>query len=766
MSSDAGASLVVLGSSLAAGLVNFTVHEDDQRRAFPQLVARALGVPLATPWFEPPGVGEAIGFSGLPTLVPHEGQTTVLKELPVDAAFDNLAIPGLTLAEAIQRRPMPPLLHENDPKQTALNLVLGTPALLSNTTGRLLSQVEYAQARRPMLTIVELGFAEAIEAVAAGAVDRLPSVERFREDYTQVLSALTTAGGRVVVTTVPDPMDTAYCHSVDAAARVLHLPPAALLRDYGLRSGDRILVDGLTEIGVQIMAKRVAALPAKVIVNAETAAAISARISSVNSVIRSLASEHRAAVADFAGLYRAVCESGLRAGSRVLTGDLLGGFFSLNGYTPGATGQAALANLVIDAINAAAESAAKRVDLAEIASTDAVADYRPAIGPAFRTTAGRLAAARATAQLVMFLVGFVAKAIAGAIRRKKERRPESSGSDPSRWTMRLPPGMVQVLPLDSHASFYGDALRPVHTTIAAEQEYGISGRLLFKGFALLDSHLHGRVRIKFYPPVDNVAHFEVTHPGGGLSADDGLLSAPVFFKLAAVQHKVMDSTAELSTGDLNLITGEVTNLRYTLFFLNSAILALAAVNPALPKDPLAFPGQWGRTWARFDQRSDGLLDYTCYGTSFVPLSVLRAPIRFPLPFTSPSGSVASIPGDGTALHPHFHMSTKPVASRRAAPVPELSRTVRSMQTQNGRWQVQFGEQFGGMVSIAVQSLPQKGVYPAPAAAPPKDPVADQRLNVPVGAVDLSTGTIVPEGGSSLPDLAFDAAFDTSRKAIV
>jgi hypothetical protein len=290
---------------------------------------------------------------------------------------------------------------------------------------------------------------------------------------------------------------------------------------------------------------------------------------------------------------------------------------------------------------------------------------------------------------------------------------------------------------------------------------------LFKGFALLDSHLHGRVRIRFYPPVNNITHFEVTHPGGGLSADEGLLSAPLFFKLAAVDHKVMDSTAEISAGDLNLITGEVTELRYTLFFLNSAILALAAVNPALPKDPLAFPGQWGRTWARFDQRSDGLLDYTCYGTSFVPLSVLRTPIRFPLPFTSPSGSVASIGSDGTALHPHFHMSTKPIASRRTTPVGARSQTTRRVQTVNGRWQVQFGEQFGGMVSIAVQTLPPAGTYPAPAAAPPVNPTDDQRLNVPLGALDLSTGTIMPGGGSTLPALKLDAAaLDASDTAIV
>ena len=116
-----------------------------------------------------------------------------------------------------------------------------------------------------------------------------------------------------------------------------------------------------------------------------------------------------------------------------------------------------------------------------------------------------------------------------------------------------------MLPLETNASYYGDALRPAHTTIAAERDGRHQRTAIVQGLWIADSHLHGRVRIRFYPPVNNITHFEETHPGGGLSADEGLLSAPVFFKLAAVQHKVMDSTAEISAGDLNLITGEVTD---------------------------------------------------------------------------------------------------------------------------------------------------------------------------------------------------------------
>ena len=105
-------------------------------------------------------------------------------------------------------------------------------------------------------------------------------------------------------------------------------------------------------------------------------------------------------------------------------------------------------------------------------------------------------------------------------------------------------------------------------------------------------------------------------------------------------------------------------------------------------------------------------------------------------------TITALSQPGTVVGTAAYMSTKPIASRRTTPVGARSQTTRRVQTVNGRWQVQFGEQFGGMVSIAVQTLPPAGTYPAPAAAPPVNPTDDQRLNVPLGALDLSTGTIM------------------------
>jgi hypothetical protein len=232
----------------------------------------------------------------------------------------------------------------------------------------------------------------------------------------------------------------------------------------------------------------------------------------------------------------------------------------------------------------------------------------------------------------------------------------------------------------------------------------------------------------------------------------------VFFRLAGIDNQVMDSTSVVCSGDVNLVTGEVTNLNYALFLLNSAILALAAVNPALPKDAVPLPGQFGRAWARFDPRPDGLLDYTCYVCSFIPLSVLKTPIRFPLPFTGPSGSVASIPADGTALHPHFCLSTRalqPALGWTGGPVP--TNTLQHIENADGRWQIQFGEDFGGAVSFAVRPLPPTAAPRSRVTPVPTDPMTDDRFNLPVGVIDTATGAFMPESGSRIPKLRWNGS---------
>jgi hypothetical protein len=298
-----------------------------------------------------------------------------------------------------------------------------------------------------------------------------------------------------------------------------------------------------------------------------------------------------------------------------------------------------------------------------------------------------------------------------------------------------------------------------------------------------------------------VTHFEVTH-GEGLAGSDGTLAAPQWYKLPNIMNSVTDVPGMVSSGDLNLETGDVANLAYTVAFRNSALFALLSVNPKLPPTPIMFPGQYGSSWARFSQRADGKLDFSFSGSTFMPLGAGFGgdPIRFPLPFAGPAMSFASIPGVGTSLHPHLRISTKapdasaageipaeiPVNTVReytafvhnnafgdkfSLNIPELGGSATGRSHLLGRVHIQFGERTGNSVPIAVSSLVPGGML----AKPPESLIAkmfpgrlsfgflahDERLRDPnmhydmhgvrwaddpfelsVGSVDVRTGRVL------------------------
>ncbi len=790
---------VTVGEGLGAGMANFSLIEDDQRESFPAQLARQLGERFIQPLIQPPGLGDAPGFPRLPVRVPWDMQTTVLSAFPPIAPYANLSLPGLTVAGVLARRPEPPVVRPDDALQTAVNLVLGLEACAAGNASDRPNTLEYALRLNPTLALLELGFVEVLEAAVAGDVNAFPDQAAFLADYATIVQALRAAGCEVIVLTVPDPMDTAHFSTPESAGRVLKMTASAVRAAHGLQPQDRIAVKGLMEMGYQTLTGRTAPLPEGSVVAAAVASDLSARVRQLNAGLTALAGEHGAHAYDLCGFFRRVREQGAPAGERTLTADFLGGFYSLNGYYPGRTGHALIANDLVDFVNATFGTRFQHTDL-PLPMFDAVVSYQAPGGPVRGTLAGGLAAAGAGLERLATMAGF-GMAMVRARRRRKSPPPPppESGSHPERWTVKLPPGLEQTLPLNKESSYYGDALRAVHTIDAQQKAFGVSGHLLFGGLCLMDSHLTGSIRIRFSPPQNDVSHFEVSI-GRGLVGEDGRLSAPQFFCLPGLQHRIFEPPDFVSSGDLDLVTGSVSNLKCRFYFLNTAIFALAAVNPTLPKAPLDFPGFYGSTWARFDPRPDGLLDFTLYATTFIPLSVLGPPVRFPLPFAGPSGSVASIPGDGTALHPHIHLSTKaPEGPAPDAAVPEIpTNTVWELMASirnnsfgddfnlnapelaghgvgrshlHARYQVQFGERSGDTVSIVVTSLPPGGLLveipQSPLVAPfgsriprgvfghnetlrvgklaytIKDvSMLDDPLDVAVGVVNVKTGKVV------------------------
>jgi hypothetical protein len=715
---------VVIGDGLAAGAGDFGLSEELQPFSFPAQIARRLDAPFSQPVMEAPGIGPVIGLPELPVRLPQAMQTTVLKEFPPAGPFSNLAIPGLKLADALTRRPTSPLIHRSDSLQTAVNLILGLPGLLAAAGQPLPTQLEYALGRKPTLALVALGYFDVLDAAFKGNLSLLPDAAAFRANYDSLLRPFSQTKTTVIACTIPDPNDTAYFTPVSAAARVVKAEPAVLSMLFQLKDSDAFTPTGLVEVGCRLITKTPSPLPDGSVVPGRTVEAISKRVEALNAHIRALAETHGALVFDLHGLCRRIKREGLVVGQRKLTADYLGGVYSLNGVYPGATGHGAIANGVLELLNTTCGTSYAPVDLGELAAWDPVASYRVAEGPA--VTLADLAAMKPPAPP-----------------QAAPSEPLSPPAAPHAGRLTLPPGLQQELPISFDASYVGDALRAAHTREERDIPYGSTPNTLFGGLCLVQSHLRGTLGIKFTAPQGDVTHFEVTH-GKGLVGSDSVLVAPQWFKLPTVMNSVADAPGFVSSGDLNLQTGEVSNLTYGIVIMNSALFALASVNPKLPPTPIMFPGQYGSSWAKFEQRADGKLDFSFSGVTFMPLGAGFGgdPVRFPLPFAGPAMSFASIPGVGTALHPHLRISTK--APEASAPgevpadiptntvreyfnfmhnsafgdkfslnIPELEGGGTGRSHLAGRVRVQFGERTGNSVPIAVSGLRPVGLFQRP-----------------------------------------------------
>jgi len=373
-----------------------------------------------------------------------------------------------------------------------------------------------------------------------------------------------------------------------------------------------------------------------------------------------------------------------------------------------------------------------------------------------------------------------------------------AGKAPLPVPLKLPPGLVQTLQVDTAGSYMGDAVRIPDCPKDDDAPFFVCGNVLFGGLGLWNTHLKGPLHIRFYAPINDISHFEITHPFD-LTGDDVVLRTPQFYTFDVTDNVILDQLNQNSSGDLNLVSGEVTNMKYGVNFFNSWYVALGNVNPKLKAPAFVFPGVYGTAEAVFEQRPDGLLDFTFYGTTFLPLgnNIDGDPVRLPMPFCYPAGTCGSIQTPGLSLHPHLRITTKaapndPPCAPRCFPVQFNSAVELTLNTRfssigddfdlhipqlgdaagigrsqmAGRILVQFGDQNGDYVPVAFSALPPSGFL----APPPALPIAglslgflgydeilqfplrqywvqnvallDDPFDMPVGELNLKTGQLV------------------------
>jgi hypothetical protein len=348
----------------------------------------------------------------------------------------------------------------------------------------------------------------------------------------------------------------------------------------------------------------------------------------------------------------------------------------------------------------------------------------------------------------------------------------------------LPPGLVEVLPVDTPGTYMGDAVRIVDCPDNADNPFGVCGNLLFGGLAMWNTHLTGSIQIRFFPPVNNISHFQISHPFN-LRGPDVLMRAPQLYVFGVTQNILLDTFNNYSSGDLNLNTGEVTNLSYSVNFFNFFYEALGFVNPKLKAPAFTFPGIYGSASASFQQRPDGLLDFTFYGSTFLPLgnNINGDPVRLPMPFCGPLMQCASIQVPGMSLHPHLSLTTIPAsdpvcqANCFTPPynsiieltlnarfsdfgddftlnIPQLGGIATGRSQLQGRIQMQFGDQNGDYVPVAINSMPPAALLVPPPAFPiPGLSLGflgfDEHLNFPKLSYEV-TGTAITDDPFDVP----------------
>lgn len=365
---------VVLGEGLAAGMANFGLSSVVQNYSFPAQMAAQMNTAFPQPLIQPPGIGDVVGYPGQDVRYPTYPQGAVRVFYQPDPAKPpapplfvlNLSVPGMTVADSLVTLPKSPVI-QSDMKQTVINLILGFPQLFFYNQVPLWTQSQYAQAMNPTMALIELGYYEALSAAVDGNPSEMPDATTFGSMYGQIVAGLRGLQAQVICTTIPNPIDTAYFNSITASAAITATVPFVLEAGYQLGPQDYVTRNGLQAIATQFGNGALSALPGGSTMSAATAAAITANVNALNAQIQSVAKANGAVVYDLNAFLHNVKVSGVTiqtvvpsgttapgtigTGNQTLTGNYLGGFYSLDGVYPGPTGHALIANDILAFLN-------------------------------------------------------------------------------------------------------------------------------------------------------------------------------------------------------------------------------------------------------------------------------------------------------------------------------------------------------------------------------------------------------------------------------
>ncbi len=388
--------LVVVGDSLSAGVQNFSLLDTQQPNGYASLIASQAHVRLKLPLVPFPGAPNVLQLTSLNplTIIPVDGS---LPPIPRDKPCTqptNLAVPGVTLEQALTLVPGGTPTPLDATAQLSTNLVLGfpnpfgphlpAPYTCPGTPTQPLTQIQQAVALNPTTVIDYLGNNDALVPALTGALNTLTPLSSFANSYDQVLDALEKTHATIITATIPDVTKVPYFTSVSTIAAEAHLPVGIVAAKLGVGPHD-LLRPTATPFALSILSNQVQGplpqtcrlplpgLPAAdipCVLTAKDAELVRLTIDAYNIVILFESITHGATLVDIHALVDRIASTGVNADNKHLTTGFLGGLFSLDGVHPTNTGYAVIANAFIERMNASFGSGIPLVNVNRIAAAD------------------------------------------------------------------------------------------------------------------------------------------------------------------------------------------------------------------------------------------------------------------------------------------------------------------------------------------------------------------------------------------------------------
>jgi len=193
------AGYIALGTSISAGIQSAGINDSTQRRAFPYLLAKAMGFTPNANWYYPgfsaPGCPPPYRNPLTQTRVGGGADTTCNLVSPVSVPskqgyFNNLGVPSIRAAQVLNIRDL------SFPATDSL--------FLSQFITGSRNPIDIVLAAKPAFVTLEIGSDDVIHAATYGDTAYLTSVANFQTQFTAIADTIALTGAKVAVANIPN----------------------------------------------------------------------------------------------------------------------------------------------------------------------------------------------------------------------------------------------------------------------------------------------------------------------------------------------------------------------------------------------------------------------------------------------------------------------------------------------------------------------------------------------------------------------------------